>query len=252
MQFGKNKFKALLDFVSEVNSMTLTYITKLGFISQTTTVSAYRIDGLALKTNKMVTTGFSVYDKIGSAWFFGKTFLLADINMKVALRMFFLSLSNIKLLFGARKFIWRTYTIVKTMPIARKVKLIDGHEFTKAVFDETSETFAMHVVAWKTLSKMTIYLSGAAQVSRLEEAAKLTTLQWNRTFTKIPTKYIDYTDVFLPDLIMELPKNTDMNEYALKLIESKQLFYRPIYTLGLVALKILKTYIKIHLKIGFM
>ncbi len=50
---------------------------------------------------------------------------------------------------------------------------------------------------------------------------------------------------------MELPKNTDMNEHAIKLIEGKQPPYGPLYALNLVELETLKTYIKTHLKTGF-
>ncbi len=42
-----------------------------------------------------------------------------------------------------------------------------------------------------------------------------------------------------------------MNEYAIKLIEEKQLFYGSIHTLSLVELEILQAYIKTHLKTRF-
>ena len=38
-----------------------------------------------------------------------------------------------------------------------------------------------------------------------------------------------------------------MNNYIIKLKKDKQLFFRPIYSLKLIKLKILKTYIKINL-----
>lgn len=50
---------------------------------------------------------------------------------------------------------------------------------------------------------------------------------------------------------MELPKNTDINKYAIKLINSKQSFYGSIYALNLEKLETLKVYIKTHLKTGF-
>ncbi len=50
---------------------------------------------------------------------------------------------------------------------------------------------------------------------------------------------------------MELPENTGMNEYAIKLIEGKQTPYGPIYVLRLVELETLKTYIETQLKTGF-
>lgn len=50
---------------------------------------------------------------------------------------------------------------------------------------------------------------------------------------------------------MELPKNTGMNKYAIKRIDSKQQLYRPIYALSLVKLETLQIYIKTLLKTGF-
>lgn len=48
---------------------------------------------------------------------------------------------------------------------------------------------------------------------------------------------------------MELPKNTGINEHAIKLIKGKQSLYEPIYTLSPVQQETLKAYIKIYLKI---
>ena len=48
-----------------------------------------------------------------------------------------------------------------------------------------------------------------------------------------------------------MPKKTGINEHAIKLVEDKQLSYRSIYSLSLIELKILKTYIKTNLVNGF-
>ncbi len=50
---------------------------------------------------------------------------------------------------------------------------------------------------------------------------------------------------------MELPENTGMNKYIIELIKRKQPLYGSIYTLSQVELKTLETYIKTHLKTGF-
>ena len=42
----------------------------------------------------MVLASFQVENKFGKAWFFQKTFLLADTNMEMVLGMLFLTLSN--------------------------------------------------------------------------------------------------------------------------------------------------------------
>ena len=50
---------------------------------------------------------------------------------------------------------------------------------------------------------------------------------------------------------MRLLENTRMNEHAIKLIDGKQSPYGSIYAFSLIELEILKAYIKIHLKTGF-
>ena len=68
---------------------------------------------------------------------------------------------------------------------------------------------------------------------------------------KVSLKYTDYVYIFSFDLAIELFKNIYINEHANELQDDKQPAYRPIYSLGLVELEILKTYTKTHLKIGF-
>ena len=68
---------------------------------------------------------------------------------------------------------------------------------------------------------------------------------------KISAKYSNYVDVFSFDLAIELPKITDMNKHAIKLIDGKQPSYRPIYILNPMELETLKTYIETHLKTVF-
>ena len=67
----------------------------------------------------------------------------------------------------------------------------------------------------------------------------------------VPTKYLDFADVFLEKLANVLPKRTGVNEHAIELEEGKQLPYRPIYILEPVELETLKTYIKTDLLNGF-
>ncbi len=68
---------------------------------------------------------------------------------------------------------------------------------------------------------------------------------------KFLAKYSSYSDIFSIDLAIKLPKNIDMNKYAIKLVDWKQSSYELIYILGLVELKILKTYIKTYWKTEF-
>ena len=83
------------------------------------------------------------------------------------------------------------------------------------------------------------------------QAAQIVALRQDEASTEVPPEYADYADVFSFDLAMELPENIGINEHAIKLEDGKQPPYGPIYSLGPVELETLKTYIKIHLKTGF-
>ncbi len=89
---------------------------------------------------------------------------------------------------------------------------------------------------------MQVYPFYHTQVSRL-----LT----DEVFIEVLSKYLNYIDIFSFDLVIEILENTSMNEYIIKLIKSKQLFYRSIYSLESVKLEVLKTYITTYLKIKF-
>ena len=83
------------------------------------------------------------------------------------------------------------------------------------------------------------------------QVAQIAALKQDEASTEVLSKYKDYADVFSFDLAMELPENTDINKHAIELQDGKQPPYRPICSLGPVELETLKTYIKTHLKTGF-
>ena len=74
-------------------------------------------------------------------------------------------------------------------------------------------------------------------------------------FDKIPikilAKYFNYNKVFLEENVTKLLEYTKINNHIIKLEESKQLFFKPIYSLKSMKLEILKTYIKTNLVNGF-
>lgn len=132
--------------------------------------------------------------------------------------MLFFSLSNADVKFAKlEKLIQRSYIAAKALSTTRRVKLVNKRKFAKEGFDENSETYVMYVA---TLEAMTIYPFWAAQISILQQ---------DKAFIKIPLEQSDYADIFLADLAIELPKNTDMNKHALELIKENQPPYRLIY-----------------------
>ena len=69
--------------------------------------------------------------------------------------------------------------------------------------------------------------------------------------TKVLVKYLNFADVFSPDLAFELPKHTRINDHAIELVNGQQKLYGPIYNVGLMELETLKAYIEINLANGF-
>lgn len=49
-------------------------------------------------------------------------------------------------------------------------------------------------------------------------APLIAVLQHDQAFTKIPTKYADYADIFFVNLAINLPDNTDINNYIIELV----------------------------------
>ena len=158
--------------------------------------------------------------------------------MEVVLGMFFLILKNADIQFAEKELTWRVYTMKKALPTTCRVKLINQKKFAKAVLNRNIKGFVVHI---KTLGLgMAIYLARKTQMALLL-AKKVTVL----------AKYSDFLNVFLEKLANILLEQTGVNEYAIELEKSKQPPYRPIYSLELVELKILKIYIKANLANGF-
>ena len=76
-------------------------------------------------------------------------------------------------------------------------------------------------------------------------------LLFDKTSTTVLVEYFDYSNVFLIENIMKFSEHTGINDYAIKLEKSKYPSFRPIYSLGLVELETLKTYIKANLANSF-
>ena len=165
--------------------------------------------------------------------------------MEVVLGMPFFIFSNADIQFAKKELTWRFYTAAEALPTTKRVELIDRKKFAKAALDEESKTFVIHAAALEAplrLAEMTIHPAHAAQVTALKQ---------DEAPTEVLPKYADYIDIFLFDLAMEFLENTGINKHTIKLEEGKEPPYRPIYSLRLMELENLKTYIETHLKIGF-
>lgn len=75
--------------------MTPACAAKRGFKVWKTNIGAQKIDGFSLDTFKIVLAKFLVENKFDRAWFFKKTFLIANTILEMIFKMLFLTFSNI-------------------------------------------------------------------------------------------------------------------------------------------------------------
>ena len=236
-QVSQEQIKALLNSGNEVNAMNPDYAWKLGLKIRRTNVGDQKINSSALETFEMVIADFQVEDKANRPRFFQKTFLVANTKFEVILEMPFLKISNANVLFSERILMWKFYITNEALPTTKRVQIVDPKKFIIAVLNVNSKTFVIYMAIWKQ-EKMPMHSKKQAQVR---------VLLFNKAFIKVPAEYSNYSNVFSAENIVKLPKNIKMNKHAIKLEDSKQLPFGSIYSLGLVELKTLKTYIKINL-----
>lgn len=93
----KNKIQAPINSDSQINFITLTYISKVGFKACQTDVEAQIINGSIISIFRMLLANIYIKDKFRKAQFFQNTFTLADINIKMILEIGFLILNNINI-----------------------------------------------------------------------------------------------------------------------------------------------------------
>lgn len=100
-----DKIWALLDSRSEVNIINLDYAQKLCFYIQKPSIEVQKIDGFVLVTFKIVIVNSQIEDKLGRPRFFQKFFLVTNINFAVILKILFLKISNVNMLFNKKTLI---------------------------------------------------------------------------------------------------------------------------------------------------
>lgn len=75
----------------------------------------------------------------------------------------------------------------------------------------------MHVTALNAIKKVVILIHSF-------QAAQVATLYQDKALIKMFTEYVDFADVFLPNLAIKLLENTSIKEHAIELIDGKQFF----------------------------
>lgn len=100
VKFQENKICIFIDSNSEVNTITLAFVVKLGLTILKTSIGVQKIDGLVLETYSMALAYFLLQNSLERVRFFEKTFLLVDINIEMILRIPFVSFDNADIKFG--------------------------------------------------------------------------------------------------------------------------------------------------------
>ena len=89
------------------------------------------------------------------------------------------------------------------------------------MLDNNCEIFVIHVVSLNMTS--TIYPDRGAQIVLLLTKK-----------VRILDEYLNFVDIFSEKKVLVLLKHTEFNKHAINLKDSKQPFYEPIYSLGLM------------------
>lgn len=84
--------------------MTLAYAASLGLKVWSTNVRAQKINDSSLEIFEIVLVSFQLKNMLGRTCFFLETFLFIATSINIILRILFLALSNVDIVFPDRKF----------------------------------------------------------------------------------------------------------------------------------------------------
>lgn len=143
--------------------------------------------------------------------------------------MLFLIYSNANMQFIEKELEQKSYTTLEILSTTKKIELINKRKFAITALDKNAKTFMVYVTILLAILIMQVHFFYQAQIGLLFTF---------KVFTKVLYKYLSYIIFF--DLMIELPQNIGINEHTIKLIKSKQLSYKLIWSLKSVKLEVLK------------
>ena len=94
----------MLNTSNKINAINPDYAWKLELKIRKTNVGAQKIDGSALETFEMIIADFQIENKASRPRFFQETFLVANTKFEIILKMLFLRISNMDMLFSEKTF----------------------------------------------------------------------------------------------------------------------------------------------------
>lgn len=135
-----------------------------------------------------------------------------------------------------------SYIAAKAFLTTRQIELVGKKVFAIKVFNLKNEIFIVYISSLFISNINKVYPFCRAQIALLKV---------DKTLITVFSKYYDFADVFYPELAAELLKHKKFNNYVINLVNGKQILYGPIYSLELLEVETLKTYIKIILAHSF-
>lgn len=129
----------------------------------------------------------------------------------------------------------------KTSLTIKLVKVVVKNEFAAIALNIKYETFIVYILSLNS-TPLNVYLS---------HKPKIASLIAKEALREVFVKFANFADVFFSDLMFKLFEYIGINNHAIKLVDSQQLFYQLIYSIGPIELEILKVYIETNLVNGF-
>ena len=143
---------------SKITAIYQTFAKELDFFIWSTNFGTQKTDDTMLHTYKMVIAVFLVMDKANKIRLFEKTFLVANVSLKVVFGILFFILSNANVDVLGHRLWWRTYTTQKALPtITKCIKLVKKKEFAATILNLKQKTFIVDVASLTSVANT--YLS---------------------------------------------------------------------------------------------
>ena len=125
-------------------------------------------------------------------------------------------------------------------------------EFIVAALNPEHETFVVYIASLSSTLLVVSFSSTLFNTDiQLFCRPQISSLIVKKTSIKVSNKYVDFADIFSPNLVSKLSEHTGIINHAIKLANSHQPPYRSIYSLDPVELETLKAYIETNLANAF-
>lgn len=105
----------MINSSNKVHIIYLAYTIKLSFYYKKIGISLQKINKFYLNIFEMLIANLLVMYILKKIWFFQKIVLLANISIKIDLKIFSLTFCKTEICFAKQKLVWRTYKAVKIL-----------------------------------------------------------------------------------------------------------------------------------------